>query len=73
MNVMTTHDYEELAQRTADRIDVALLWSRATNDVLVSVNDSRSGDAFTVPVPAQRALDAFEHPYAYASYLGQAA
>ena len=59
-------DYEELAQRTADGIDVTLVWRRDTNAVAVLVVDSRTGEEFSLPVPAHRALDAFHHPYAYA-------
>jgi hypothetical protein len=31
------------------------------------VEDSRSGTSFEVPAPADKALDVFEHPYAYAA------
>ena len=58
-------DYEELAQRTSDGIDVSLLWSRETNAVAVFVADGRSGEEFTVHVPSGHAMDAFHHPYAY--------
>ena len=68
-----TSDFEELAQRSNDGIDVSLLWRRGTNAVALAIVDSRSGEELTFPVPAKRALDAFEHPFAYASQLGQAA
>jgi hypothetical protein len=36
--------------------------------VFVAVNDHRTGDAFSVEVPEnQRALQVFDHPYAYAT------
>ena len=58
---------EELAHRTADGLDVSLLWSRRTNRVTVAVSDACSGDSFRLVVDARHALDAFYHPYAYAA------
>jgi hypothetical protein len=55
----------ELAHRAADGLDVALLWRRSAGMVTVSVSDRRSGDSFELLVPGDRALDAFNHPYAY--------
>ncbi len=57
----------ELAQRSSNGIDVALLWSRLTNRLFVAVADDRTGDRFTVDAPADRALDVFNHPFAYAT------
>jgi hypothetical protein len=57
----------ELDQRTTDGIDVRLLWRPADDRVLVAVSDARTGDAFTIDVADRgRALDVFQHPYAYA-------
>jgi hypothetical protein len=57
----------ELDHRSADGIEVSLLWSRPTNRLLVAVEDSRSGESFELPVPAEKALDVFQHPFAYAA------
>jgi hypothetical protein len=57
----------ELHHRSADGIEVSLLWSRGTNTLTVSVEDSRSGQSFELPAPAEKALDVFEHPFAYAA------
>jgi hypothetical protein len=64
---MTQTTLTELHHRSADGIEVSLLWSRITNALTVAVEDSRSGMSFEVPAPADRALDVFEHPYAYAA------
>jgi hypothetical protein len=64
---MTDTTLTELHHRSADGIEVSLLWSRITNALTVAVEDSRSGLSFEVPAPADRALDVFEHPYAYAA------
>jgi hypothetical protein len=64
---MTETTLTELHHRSADGIEVSLLWSRVTNALTVAVEDSRSGMSFEVPAPADKALDVFEHPYAYAA------
>jgi hypothetical protein len=63
---MTETTLTELHHRSADGIEVSLLWSRVTNALTVAVEDSRSGLSFEVAAPAERALDVFEHPFAYA-------
>jgi hypothetical protein len=55
----------ELDHRSADGIEISLLWSRDTNRLLVAVADSRSGERFEVHAPAEKALDVFRHPFAY--------
>jgi hypothetical protein len=57
----------ELDHRSADGIEVSLLWSRLTNQLMVAVADSRSGESFEVQAPADKALDVFRHPFAYAA------
>jgi hypothetical protein len=64
---MTTSSPTELHHRSADGIEVSLLWSRQTNSLTVAVEDSRSGVTFELPAPADKALDVFEHPFAYAA------
>lgn len=60
----------ELDHRAGDGIEVRLLWNAETNDVLVSVADTR-GLSFAFQVPPADALDAFHHPYCYATYVDQ--
>jgi hypothetical protein len=59
----------ELAHRSSNGIDVALLWSRTTNRLFVAVADLRTGDRFTVDAPHESALDVFNHPFAYATQV----
>jgi hypothetical protein len=66
----TPHTYRELAYRAADGVEVGLFWSTSDNGLRVVVDDARSGDLFELEVDADRALDAFEHPYAYAAHRG---
>jgi hypothetical protein len=62
---MTDSTLTELHHRSADGIEVSLLWSRGTNSLTVAVEDSRSGVSFELPAPAEKALDVFEHPFAH--------
>ncbi len=57
----------ELASRESDGVHAQLLWHPYDNAVSVAVEDSRAGACFRIPVAADRALDAFYHPFAYAA------
>lgn len=57
----------ELAYRVCNGIEVALLWNTSTNTVRVEVGDLHSGEQLEFEVEGSRALDAFNHPYAYAA------
>jgi hypothetical protein len=57
----------ELDSRVNDGIEVQLLWSDTDGRLSVAVNDTRTGQRFSVDVPdATRSLDVFHHPFAYA-------
>jgi hypothetical protein len=60
-------EIRELAARETDGIHVLLLWHPRRNSISVAVEDARAGEVFELPVPPDRALDAFYHPYAYAA------
>ena len=60
----------ELAHRTSDGIDVYLFWEEPTNRVTLNVLDARNHDSFELDVDRRQALDAFNHPYAYAAQGG---
>ena len=55
----------ELARRSGDGIDVALLWDSGDDRVFVVVDDERRGERFSIAVGNDRALDVFHHPYVY--------
>ncbi|MHB1571597.1 MAG: hypothetical protein ACYCXW_05795 [Solirubrobacteraceae bacterium] len=58
----------ELDSRTTDGIRVRLLWCADNDRVFVAVNDHRNGQSFSVEVhEGERALEVFNHPYAYAA------
>ena len=63
----TTAPTRELAARESDGLHVLLLWDPSDDALTVSVEDSRVGDRFQLAVAPDRALDAFDHPFAYAA------
>ena len=62
----------ELAHRASDGLDVYLFWNAPTSRVTVGVHDARGDDSFELEVDGRHALDAFNHPYAYATRAGTA-
>jgi hypothetical protein len=57
----------ELAYRSDDGIDVTMYWYPETDELKVCVCDGRNGAYFEFEPDAANALDAFYHPYSYAS------
>jgi hypothetical protein len=55
----------ELAVRAADDLRVVMSWRPTRNDVVVSVDDERTGERFQLEVAGERAMHAFHHPFAY--------
>lgn len=67
---MTSKLTRELDFRASDGLEVTLLWNPETHQLLVSVVDTKSGDDFEIEVSSTEAMDAFNHPYAYAASNG---
>lgn len=56
----------ELDGRVSDGLHIRLWWDPEASLVWVSVLDTRGGGAFCIEVKkGQRALDVFNHPFAY--------
>jgi hypothetical protein len=66
----THQPYRELAHRTNDGVEVVLFWHQISDELTVSVSDQRSGAYFELAAEPDRALDVFNHPYAYAAFCG---
>lgn len=62
--------YRELAHRENDGVEVVLFWHQPTNELTVTVSDERNGAYFELSAQPHRALDVFNHPYAYAAFHG---
>jgi len=58
-------DLLELSFREADSIKVELLYKRIGNKVLIHLIDQKEENDVTFPVPSDKAMDAFNHPYSY--------
>jgi hypothetical protein len=66
MTTAATAQRRELAHRSTNGIEVTLLWTKTTNEVTVAVINRVSDEALEFDVAGTMALDAFNHPYAYA-------
>jgi len=67
MATATITQKTELAHRTSDGIHVFLFWNQPSSRVTVRVFDERTNDGFELEVAGRDALDAFNHPFAYAA------
>ena len=56
-----------LAERDSAGTRVTLRWLEGTQDLWLELRDPERQDPLVVRVEPERALDAFRHPYAYAS------
>jgi hypothetical protein len=57
----------ELAHRTRDGIHIYLFWNQLNSRITVRVFDERTNNGFELEVDSRDALDAFNHPFAYAA------
>jgi hypothetical protein len=62
----------ELAQRLSGTDEVLLLWRPDIDRVELSVSDVTTGEGFHIEIAPGAAMDAFQHPYAYAARRGSA-
>ena len=67
---MASKRTQELDFRSSDGLEVSLRWEPETSRVTVSVFDLKTGDDFEIEVSGDQAMDAFQHPYAYAASNG---
>ena len=63
---MIISSLKELAYREQDGLEIILLWDPRSDDVCVDVIDQRDDSFLRIPVDGRFALEAFNHPYAYA-------
>lgn len=62
-----TTSRRELAHRAGHGIEVFLFWTRSSNRLTVEVFEAGFDVSFEFDVDGGHALDAFNHPYAYAA------
>jgi hypothetical protein len=61
---------EELDQRVSAGFEISLLWLRRDNNLIVSIEDRKTGESFELPVSSEEALEVFNHPFAYVAARG---
>jgi len=57
----------ELAKRLSGTVEVLLLWQPEADQVELSVHDLATDAGFHLAIAPAKAMDAFYHPYAYAT------
>ena len=57
----------ELAHRRNHDVEISLLWDREHDRLFVLVEDLGVGDRFSLQAAREKALDVFNHPFAYAA------
>ena len=67
MSATAFTERRELDHRTSDGIEVTLFWTQPSSRVTIAVLDTHSGEALEFEVDGSGALDAFNHPFAYAA------
>jgi len=56
----------DLASRRAGGIEVALIWDRAAETLVVFAHDARTDEEISIPVTGDEAAEVYRHPFAYA-------
>jgi len=55
----------DLMERQANGLLVILYWLKTTNTICITTVDERTGEFHKSDIPNDKAMDAFEHPFAY--------
>ena len=54
-----------LHERASNEVMVELLYRKVGGEVMIHLIDLREENDLTFPVPSDKAMDAFNHPYSY--------
>lgn len=65
---VTNRRRRELAHRIGGGVEVTLYWDAADNSTSIELRHLSSDTRLRFAVPADRALDAFYHPFAHVQY-----
>ena len=68
MNTIETEvrpEFRELAQRESDGLLIRLWWVATNDTITVTVYDEKTGEGFTLYPEPDKAMDAYNHPFAY--------
>jgi hypothetical protein len=56
----------DLASRRAGPIEVALIWDRRDQSLVVFAHDASTQEEVAIPVSGEEAAEVYRHPFAYA-------
>jgi len=70
---LTTLARRELANRAGGGLEITLYWHPHDNGTSIEVYHQATGETIAFPVPADRALDAFHHPFVHLAQRDTAA
>jgi hypothetical protein len=59
----------ELARRVNGGLEITLYWDMRDNSTTIEVYHHETAETIAFPVAADRALDAFHHPFAHLAQL----
>jgi hypothetical protein len=65
MNISTPTARRELASRVTGDLEITLYWEAQENTTSIEVHQKATAQTIAFPVAADRALDAFHHPFAH--------
>ena len=65
ISTLTTLARRELDRRVNGGLEITLYWHPDDNTTSVEVYHQTTGETIAFPVPADRALDAFHHPFVH--------
>lgn len=55
----------ELARRVNGGLEITLYWNIRDDSTTIELHHTDTAETIAFPVPAERALDAFHHPFAH--------
>ena len=62
----------ELASRVNGGLEITLYWDVLENTTSIDIHQSATDETISVPVPAERALEAFHHPFVHLALRAEA-
>jgi len=65
VETITSIARRELDRRVNSGLEITLYWNAYDNSTSIEIYHQATGETIGFPVPADQALDAFRHPFAY--------
>jgi hypothetical protein len=73
ISTLTTVARRELDRRVNGGLEITLYWHPDDNGTSIDVHQTATEETISFPVPADRALDAFHHPFVHLAEQNAAA